>query len=388
MKTRPKPGTPQALGKLEHRIIATVREPLLVLDGDLRVISANDSFYRTFKVLRRWTEGRLLFEIGKRQWDIPRLRKLLENVLLTDQHFQDFEVEHDFPKIGRHTMLLNARRLTRGEGTKDLILLAIEDVTERKRGEVEREGLLAEQQALTEELATTNEELQVQAEELVVQAEELTVQKEELERLNDDLRSKQQLLEAANEDLESFSYSVSHDLKAPVRAIEGFSRMLMGEHANKLDVEGLRLLQVVCDNTKLMHHLIDDLMALSRLGRLQVRKSVVNLSAMTRQVFGQLRGQEPERDLWLTLGDLPLGWGDQSLLHQAMLNLLANAIKYTKPRKTAVIEVGVRMGKTKPSTTSRTTASVLMSDMWITCSAPSSVCTVRRNTKAPASVWP
>lgn len=341
-KTRPRPGTPQALGELDHRIIATVREPLIVLDGDLRVISANDSFYRTFKVLRRWTDGRLLFEIGQRQWDIPRLRQLLENVLLTDQHFQDFEVEHDFPKIGRHTMLLNARRLTRGEGTKDLILLAIEDVTERKRQEVERQKLLAEQQALGEELATNNEELQVQAEELTVQAEELTIQKEELERLNDDLRSKQQLLEAANEDLESFSYSVSHDLKAPVRAIEGFSRMLMGEHADKLDAEALRLLQVITTNTKLMHHLIDDLMALSRLGRMQVRKSVVNLAAMTNTVFERLRAQEPERDLRLTVGDLPLGWGDQSLLYQVMENLLANAFKFTRSRKTAVIEVGGR----------------------------------------------
>ena len=341
-KTGPKPGTPQALGKLEHRIIATVREPLIVLEGDLRIISANDSFYRTFKVLRRWTEGRLLFEIGKRQWDIPRLRTLLENILLNDQHFQDFEVEQDFPKIGRHTMLLNARRLTGGEGNHALILLAIEDVTERKRQEVERQRLLAGQQVLTEELATTNEELQVQAEELIVQAEELTVQKEELERLNADLRSKQQLLEAANEDLESFSYSVSHDLKAPVRAIEGFSRMLMGEHADKLDAEALRLLQVINSNTKVMQHLIDDLLALSRLGRMQVRKSVVNLAAMTNKVFERLLIQEPERDLRLTVGDLPLGWGDQSLLYQVMQNLLANAVKFAKSRKTAVIEVGGR----------------------------------------------
>ena len=173
-------------------------------------------------------------------------------------------------------------------------------------------------------------------------SEELTVQKEELERLNADLRSKQQLLEATNEDLESFSYSVSHDLKAPVRAIEGFSRMLMGEHADKLDAEALRLLQVIITNTKLMHHLIDDLLALSRLGRLQVRKSVVNLAAMTNKVFEKLRVQEPERDLRLTVGDLPLGWGDQSLLYQVMQNLLANAVKFAKSRKTAVIEVGGR----------------------------------------------
>ena len=224
----------------------------------------------------------------------------------------------------------------------NLILLAIEDVTERKRLEVERQRLLAEQEVLAEELGITNEELQVQAEELIVQAEELTVQKEELERLNADLRSKQQLLEATNEDLESFSYSVSHDLKAPVRAIEGFSRMLMGEHADKLDAEALRLLQVIITNTKLMQHLIDDLLALSRLGRLQVRKSVFNLAAMTKKVFERLRVQEPERDLRLTVGDLPLGWGDQSLLYQVLQNLLANAVKFAKSRKTAVIEVGGR----------------------------------------------
>ena len=342
-KTGPKPGTPQALGKLEHRIIATVREPLIVLDGDLRIISVNDSFCRTFKVLRRWTEGRLLFEIGKRQWDIPRLRTLLENILPAKAHFQDFEVEKDFPKIGRRTMLLNARRLTGGgEGNHILILLAIEDVTERKQQAVERQRLLAEQEALAEELGINNEELQVQAEKLTVQQEELTVQKEELERLNADLRSKQQLLETANEDLESFSYSVSHDLKAPVRAIEGFSRMLMGEHADKLDAEALRLLQVINTNTKVMQHLIDDLLALSRLGRLQVRKSVFNLAAMTNKVFERLRAQEPERDLRLTVGDLPQGWGDQSLLYQVMQNLLANAVKFAKSRKNAVIEVGGR----------------------------------------------
>ncbi len=91
-----------------------------------------------------------------------------------------------------------------------------------------------------------------------------------------------------------------------------------------------------------MHHLIDDLLALSRLGRLQIRKSVVNLAAMTQTVFNRLRAQEPERDLRLTVGDLPPALGDQSLLYQVMKNLLANAVKFTKSRKTAVIEVGGR----------------------------------------------
>ncbi|MFI5330934.1 MAG: response regulator [Desulfobaccales bacterium] len=209
------------------------------------------------------------------------------------------------------------------------------DITERKRQEEERQKFLAEQQALTEELTATNEEL-------ATQAEELTLQKEELERLNDNLRSKQQLLETANEELESFSYSVSHDLKTPVRGIEGFSRILMTEHADKLDAEALRLLQVITTNTKLMHHFIDDLLALSRLGRWQIRKSVVNLRSMARQVFDQLRAQAPERDLKLTLSDLPPGLGDQSLLYQVMQNLMGNAVKFTSYKKIAVIEVGGR----------------------------------------------
>ena len=107
-------------------------------------------------------------------------------------------------------------------------------------------------------------------------------------------------MEFANRELEAFSYSVSHDLKAPLRAIQGFSRMLVGEHAARLDAEGLRLLNVITSNTKLMAALIDDLLALSRLGRHEIRKASVNLTAMVNQVFEQLKSQNPERDLQLT----------------------------------------------------------------------------------------
>jgi two-component system sensor kinase len=146
-------------------------------------------------------------------------------------------------------------------------------------------------------------------------------------------------LEFANRELESFSYSVSHDLKAPIRAIQGFSRMLTGEHADRLDTEGLRLLNVIIGNTKTMARLIDDLLALSRLGRHEIRKGNVNMTAMVRKVFAQLKSQEPARDLKLIIKDLPPSLGDQSLLYQVMENILANAIKYTNLRKTAVIEV-------------------------------------------------
>jgi len=118
-----------------HAIVETVRQPLLVLDEDLRVESANRSFYETFRVSPEETEGRLIYELGDRQWDIPKLREFLEKILPQDGQFQNFEVEHDFPTVGRKTMLLNARRL-RQEGTDaELLLLAVEDVTERKQAE-------------------------------------------------------------------------------------------------------------------------------------------------------------------------------------------------------------------------------------------------------------
>ena len=112
-------------------ILETVRESLVVLDGDLKVVSANRSFYRSFQVDPAATDGRTIYELGSRQWDIPRLRELLEKVIPDSSSFDGFEVEHEFEHIGRRKMVLNARRVERGPDTPDLVLLAIEDVTDR-----------------------------------------------------------------------------------------------------------------------------------------------------------------------------------------------------------------------------------------------------------------
>ncbi len=114
-------------------IVETVREPLVVLDASLRVKTANQSFYRTFQANPAATEGRFLFELGNGQWDIPRLRELLEEILPRNTHFDDFEVDHEFEGLGQRTMVLNARRIYREGHRTELILLAIEDRTESRR---------------------------------------------------------------------------------------------------------------------------------------------------------------------------------------------------------------------------------------------------------------
>jgi len=129
-------------GKIETKsleyaesIIDTVREPLMVLDQELRVVSVSRSFYGVFKVKPEETLGQLIYDLGNKQWDIPKLRELLETILPQKAFFDNYEVVHDFATIGRRIMLLNARQIERGIGKAQIILLAIEDITTRKEME-------------------------------------------------------------------------------------------------------------------------------------------------------------------------------------------------------------------------------------------------------------
>ena len=137
--------------KLIKNIINTIREPLLVLDDSLRVIKASSSFYNFFKVNSKDTIGRLIFDLGNHQWDIPRLRELLEIILPEKTTFDDYEVEHSFSSIGTRIMLLNARQVKRRLGKEKIILLAFEDITERRRTE----------RSLSEKSRLTNEYLNI-----------------------------------------------------------------------------------------------------------------------------------------------------------------------------------------------------------------------------------
>ena len=128
------------LRKYDENIINTLREPLIVLDRNLRVVLVSRSFYRVFKVTPEETLGQLIYDLGNKQWDIPKLRELLENILPEKTTFDNYEVEHEFATIGRRIMLLNARQIERRKGKERIILLAIEDITERSLSE----GLLEE----------------------------------------------------------------------------------------------------------------------------------------------------------------------------------------------------------------------------------------------------
>jgi len=137
-----------------ENIVNTIREPLLVIDEDMRIISASSSFYRTFKVEPEDTEGQILYELGNGQWDIPELRRLLENILPRKTTIEDFNVEHDFLTIGKRTMLVNARKIYSDTDKRHLILMAIEDITEKKKTEQEKEKLLRELQISLEKIRT------------------------------------------------------------------------------------------------------------------------------------------------------------------------------------------------------------------------------------------
>ena len=138
--------------KYAESIFETVREPLLVLDSDLRVVKANRSFYNFFRVTPEETIGDFIYDLGNRQWNIPGLRTLLEYILPEDNKFDGYEVEHEFSSIGRKIMLLNARQITQKEAGSRMILLAIEDITERKQSEKELQESEERYKRISEEL--------------------------------------------------------------------------------------------------------------------------------------------------------------------------------------------------------------------------------------------
>jgi signal transduction histidine kinase len=156
------------------------------------------------------------------------------------------------------------------------------------------------------------------------------------------LRGRTGELEAANQELEAFSYSVSHDLRAPLRAVDGFSRILQEDYAAQFTGEAERYLRLIRENAQLMGRLVDGLLTFSRLGRQPLKKQPVEIGSLVQEVLASLRHTQDGRRIDVSVADLPSDYADPTLLRQVFANLLDNAVKFTRQREVAVIEVGSR----------------------------------------------
>jgi PAS domain S-box-containing protein len=229
---------------------------------------------------------------------------LIQQVLADKQHTYVME-KRFIRKDGSHVWVNLTVSLVRdSEGVPRYFIKVIEDISERKRAH--------------EEIRHLNEVLERRVTERTA------------------------LLEAANKELEAFSYSISHDLRAPLRAIDGFSRVLNTRFAEHLAPEAQRYLTRIFKNTQQMGRLIDDLLAFSRLGRQAVTRHPIPVAAIVRQIFRDLQSNEHGGHIDFTLGDLRTCMADSTLLKQVWINLLSNAIKFTRQREVAKIEVGCR----------------------------------------------
>lgn len=270
-------------------IVETVREPLIVLDKNLRAITANQSFYRMFHVLPAETEQHLFFELGNGQWNIPGLREMLEEILPKDTQIQDFEVEHDFDRIGHKVMLLNARTMAQAENGKS-ILLAIEDITEQKRLEAELAKTLAKEQSARSQA------------------------------------------EAANRAKDEFLSMLSHELRNPLSAILGWAPLLRTQSFDQAKrIQGLEAIE---RSALAQSKLIEDLLDISRItsGKLRLNAYPLDLASVIRNAIEVVQLSADAKQIQITSRFEPVVKpivGDSDRLRQVIWNLLTNGIKYT-----------------------------------------------------------
>lgn len=272
-----------------REITDTITEPFLILDKGLLIVTANQAFYDTFKVTKLTTEGRMIYQLGDGQWDSLKLRELLENILPTHKFFNGFEVTHTFPKIGRRTMLLNARQIDR----KQLILLAIQDISKQKKHDKDAAKL----------------------------TESLLAQKDALESISD---SKDEFISMA-----------SHQLRTPATAVKLYTSMLKEGYAGDLSQDQLALLRRAISNNDRQLEIIEDMLRVARTdaGKVYLEKTDCDLTDLLQNVIkDQLGGyiSHSQKALFEVTGQHVIAYLDGNLMRMVFENLLDNASKYSR----------------------------------------------------------
>jgi len=279
-------------------ITETIREPFIILNKDLNVVTANLAFYRKFKVNKKDTEGKRIYDLGNSQWDAPELRVLLENILPTHRILKNYAVTHNFPSLGTKTMLLNARQVD----SKQLILLAMEDVTAQWK-------------------------LKIDSAEMT---ENLIKQRDKLQGLND---AKDEFISLA-----------SHQLRTPATAVKQYVGMLSHGYAGELSNEQLNMLGVAYKNNERQLEIIEDLLRVAKVdaGKVYLDKSSCDVVAqMEEAISGQAilfknRGQavifnKPSTEMIASI--------DPKLMLMVFENILDNAGKYSKDGKSIAVTI-------------------------------------------------
>jgi two-component system, chemotaxis family, CheB/CheR fusion protein len=274
-----------------NSIVATVREPLLILDGELRVEKANRAYYDTFGVGPQETQGERLGALGNGQWDGPALRAALEDVLAKEGALDEFEVDHEFPGIGRRTMAINARRLYRENGGRGL-LLAIEDRTDSKLEEQGRSSILALEHAARERA------------------------------------------EAADHLKDEFVATVSHELRGPLTVIGGWINILAGAKGSLDEATLARGLAAIDRGVKTQSRLIADLLDHARIlsGKVRLSRSPLDLRAVAEAAVEGVRAAAEAKDITIEVSGehaSSIVLGDFDRLQQVLWNLFFNAVKFT-----------------------------------------------------------
>ena len=179
---------------------------------------------------------------------------------------------------------------------------------------------------------------------LQVEVEQRKQQEDEIRKLNQKLANRAAELESTNKELESFAYSVSHDLRAPLRHVVGFSELLQKQAASLLDDKSQRYIKTILDSAKKMGKLIDDLLSFSRIGRAETKRSLVNLEQLVKDVVSEIEQETRGREIAWKFDALPVCYGDRSMLMLVLVNLVSNAVKFTRMRTRAEIEIGCADG--------------------------------------------